>query len=95
MAALALLVPLSVPIPAARAADPPDAQRGRLLYENHCQSCHTSKVHGRNPPLAIDRGALRRIVGDWARQAGLGWEAGEIEDVVQYLEVTHYRRIAR
>lgn len=77
--------------PGARAADAPDAERGRLLYENHCTVCHTPKVHRRTPPLAIDRKELRRIVGEWAREAKLPWGTSEIEDVVRYLERAHYR----
>lgn len=76
----------------ASSADVPDAARGRLLYENHCVVCHTAKVHRRNPPLAIDRAELRRIVADWSREAKAQWGAAEIEDVVQYLETTYYRQ---
>ena len=76
---------------AAPAADLPNLERGRALYENHCVVCHTSKVHRRNPPSAIDREALRFIVRVWVEEQKLRWSAEDIEDVVQYLDRTHYR----
>jgi len=76
---------------AAWGADIPDANRGRLLYENHCVVCHTSKVHRRYPPLAIDQKELRRIVSDWARESKLNWTVSEIGDVAEYLDRTYYR----
>ena len=73
-----------------RAAEP-DLERGRLLYENHCMTCHTSKVHRRYPPSAIDREALRTIVRIWAEEQKLGWSAEDIDDVARYVDRTHYR----
>jgi len=78
---------------AAWGAEVPDANRGRLLYENHCVVCHTSKVHRRYPPLAIDQKELRRIVAEWARESKLGWGASEIEDVTTYLDRAYYRPV--
>jgi mono/diheme cytochrome c family protein len=75
----------------AAAADVPDLDRGRLLYENHCIVCHTSKVHRRFPPSAIDMDALRYIVKVWVEEQKLSWTPEDIEDVVQYLDRTHYR----
>jgi mono/diheme cytochrome c family protein len=75
----------------ASAQQAPDAERGRALYENHCVACHTSKVHRRFPPSAIDMEALRFIVKVWAEENRLKWGPEEIEDVVQYLDRTHYR----
>jgi len=69
----------------------PDIDQGRLLYENHCMVCHTSKVHRRNPPSAVDWEALRFIVQVWAEEQKLRWTAEEIEDVVHYVDRTHYR----
>ena len=83
-AAAALLV-------SASAAPAPDAERGRALYENHCVVCHTSKVHRRFPPSAIDMEALRFIVNVWVEENRLQWGSEEIDDVVHYLDRTHYR----
>src|SRR5687768_12480494 len=75
----------------ASAQPTPDVERGRALYENHCVVCHTSKVHRRFPPSAIDMEALRFIVKVWVEENRLKWGPEEIEDVVQYLDRTHYR----
>lgn len=76
---------------AAAAAEAPNPERGRALYENHCVVCHTSKVHRRFPPSAIDMAALRFIVKVWVEEQKLRWSPEDIEDVVQYLNDTHYR----
>ena len=73
------------------AADLPDPERGRGLYENHCVVCHTSKVHRRYPPSAIDREALRTIVKVWVEEQNLRWSESDIRDVVEYLNRTYYR----
>ncbi len=72
-------------------ADVPDLERGRALYENHCVVCHTPKVHRRVPALPLGIDDLRFIVTLWASQQGLRWNRDEIEDVVFYLDRTHYR----
>ena len=77
--------------PAASGAELPDLERGRALYENHCIVCHTAKVHRRVPPLPLQIDELRRIVTLWASMEGMRWNSEEIEDVVHYLNRTHYR----
>jgi hypothetical protein len=67
-----------------------DIARGRLLYENHCQTCHTPKIHSRAKRLPMSRDELRLIVDDWRRQANLPWTPDEVADVVEYLNVTRY-----
>jgi len=73
------------------AAETPNGERGRRLYENHCVVCHTSKVHRRIPPMPIDLKDLRVIVSSWAREEKLGWTPDDVEDVVTYLDRTFYR----
>jgi len=73
------------------AAESPDLERGRALYENHCVVCHTAKVHRRVHPLPLHTDDLRFIVTLWASQQGLRWSRDDIEDVVHYLNRTHYR----
>ncbi len=67
-----------------------DAERGRALYENHCQVCHTPKVHSRVNRLPVNRAELREIVDNWQRQEALGWSTQEVADVVEYLNRTRY-----
>lgn len=78
-------------MPAARSAEVPDLERGRALYENHCIVCHTPKVHRRPAQLPLGLDDLRYIVNLWASQQGLAWSRDDIDDVVFYLDRTHYR----
>jgi mono/diheme cytochrome c family protein len=73
------------------AADLPNPERGQALYENHCRVCHTSKVHRRYPPLAIDLEALRYIVRVWVEEQNLRWSEDDIRDVVEYLNRNYYQ----
>lgn len=88
--AVVLLVGTTLSLSAA-SADIPDPRRGQALYENHCQFCHTPKVHARPNRLPLTRNDLRGIVNNWQRQQNLGWADSEIDDVVEYLNRTKYR----
>jgi len=72
-------------------AELPNLERGRMLYDNHCIACHTSKVHRRIPPLPIDVKELRQIVAAWAKGEQLNWSDEDVTDVVEYLDRTYYR----
>jgi mono/diheme cytochrome c family protein len=72
-----------------------NVERGRQLYENHCQTCHTPQVHGRKNRMAFSIGDLREIVDRWQRNQKLNWSREEIEDVVQYLGTTRYFFVSR
>ena len=76
---------------AASAAEMPNLERGRALYENHCVVCHTPKIHSRpnRIPLTIDE--LRKIVSDFANGENLHWSDEDTEDVVWFLNQTKYR----
>ena len=74
-------------------ADLPSAERGRLLYENHCVTCHSGKVHRRITPVPITRSELRVIISAWAGSERLGWTEGEIADVVEFLDSVYYRSL--
>lgn len=65
-------------------------ERGRRLYENHCQVCHKVDIHGRKNRTAIGIAELRDIVQRWQENQKLRWSAEEIEDVVQFLSTTRY-----
>lgn len=88
---LTLLCALLVAMPGVTAAQAPNIERGRALYENHCQVCHTPQVHTRANRLPIDAAELREIVTGWQRSENLRWSAEDIEDVVQFLRQTRYR----
>ena len=68
-----------------------DFARGRALYENHCMFCHNQKIHSRSNSLPMTKNEVRLMVDDWRRQSNLAWTPEEIEDVVEYLNVTRYK----
>lgn len=86
----ALLFGAALPSRAA-SADPSRADRGRALYEANCQYCHTENIHRRPNKLPMTRDELRGIVDHFRRTANQAWTPEEIEDVVDYLNRTHYR----
>ena len=63
---------------------------GRLLYENHCLSCHESMVHIRNAHKAKTFTDVQYWVGRWAQELEIKWSADEIDAVVQHLNDTFY-----
>lgn len=68
-----------------------DESRGRILYENHCASCHDKRLHERDQRLPENLGELQREVDRWQRNQGLHWGREEIADVVDYLNARQYR----
>lgn len=65
--------------------------RGHLLYENHCQVCHTSNVHQRKNHRANTPADIRRRITTTCSASELKWKAGEIDDVVDYVTDTYYK----
>ena len=53
--------------------------------------CHTPKVHRRVPRLSLNTDDPRFIVTVWASRQGIRWSRDDIEDIVLYLDRTHYR----
>ena len=91
--------PDSLPLPAAERNRPaaankpivPVPERGQLLYENHCLSCHTSVVHIRDRRSARSLEDIRKWTRRWAGELHLPWSAEEIDDVSHYLNARYYR----
>lgn len=82
--ALLLLVPC-----AAGAQDP---ERGRLVYQTHCGACHSERTHDeRLRPAVKDLAELRDMVARWAPHSKRTYTLDELEDIVQYLNESHYR----
>lgn len=82
--ATALLLAASVP------AQAQPADRGRLLYGNHCIECHTTQMHWREQRLARDWNTLRAQVARWQATASLRWSDADIDAVAQHLNDTIY-----
>lgn len=70
---------------------PVTASRGQLLYENHCQGCHTSQLHIREQRRARSIDELRGWVARWATTQQLRWGDEEIGEVTNYLNQRYYR----
>jgi mono/diheme cytochrome c family protein len=68
-----------------------DAERGKLLYDTHCGTCHYERVHDRLRTKILDLADLRDEVARWAPQTKHQFALDEIEQVVQYLNESHYR----
>jgi hypothetical protein len=67
-----------------------DAERGRLLYENHCMVCHTSVVHVRERRKAASREEIQAWIQHWRNELGLQWGTAEVDDVTEYLNHRYY-----
>ncbi|HEY6966614.1 MAG TPA: c-type cytochrome [Burkholderiales bacterium] len=87
--ALAALFALAATWPAAAQ----DAERGRLLYDTHCLSCHYERIHKRAPARSRIQSytALQIEVAERGMQAGRSFTREELDDIVEYLNRTHYR----
>lgn len=68
-----------------------DAQRGRLLYQNHCTVCHTSVVHVRERRKAKTREDIQSWIRRWQAELGLSWGSDEVDDVTEFLNDRYYR----
>lgn len=69
-----------------------DVERGRLLYQTHCGGCHYERTHQeRLRPAVRDLEGLRDMVARWAPQTKRQYTLDELDDIVQYLNETHYR----
>jgi mono/diheme cytochrome c family protein len=70
-----------------------DFDRGRTLYQTYCGDCHYERVHQR--PRERSRvetlSDLRDMVARWAPQTKHRFTLDEQEDVVTYLNESHYR----
>jgi len=69
-----------------------DVERGKVLYRTHCGTCHTERTHDeRLRPAVRDLAELRAMVAQWAPHSKRQYTLDELEDIVQYLNETHYR----
>ena len=68
-----------------------DFDRGRTLYQSYCGGCHYERLHQRARSSIKDLSDLRDAVARWAPQTKYPFTLDEREDVVEYLNVSHYR----
>lgn len=75
------------PLPREATADP---QRGRLLYENSCDSCHTTQPHWRAARRVKSWPDLLAQVDRWQNVARANWTSADVRDVASYLNAQFY-----
>jgi mono/diheme cytochrome c family protein len=70
-----------------------DADRGKLLYETHCVSCHYERIHKRDPARSVVRSiaSLKLEVGRRADQTGRRFTIQDLDDIAEYLARSHYK----
>jgi mono/diheme cytochrome c family protein len=70
-----------------------DAGRGKLVYETQCVGCHYERVHQRDSARSRIKSLsdLRDEVAGRARITGRPFTLEDLEDIVEYLNRTHYR----
>jgi len=85
IASLLLVPALALP------AQAQDLQRGKLLYETYCATCHAERLHGRDKTVVKSMADLRDMVARWARETKRSFTLDELEDMALYLNQSHYR----
>ena len=74
------------PVVTERATD-----RGQLLYENHCASCHDSGVHLRQSGKAHSVKDIRQWVIRWSKNLELDWTNNDVDVVTDYINRRFYQ----
>jgi mono/diheme cytochrome c family protein len=68
-----------------------DVGRGELLYETHCMTCHREGLHDRKNSTVASYADLRFQVERWSKETGRRFTPAEREDLIEFLDATHYR----
>lgn len=70
-----------------------DAERGRVLYETFCMTCHYERVHQRPRERSAVKSlaGLRAQVERWAPRTRMRFTGEDVADVVEYLNRSHYK----
>ena len=71
----------------------PYTSRAALLYDNHCNLCHTEQIHWREKKAVNNWESLIAQVDFWQHASGLDWTKAYIKEVSRYLNARfyHYR----
>jgi len=67
-----------------------DADRGRMLHDTHCISCHGTKVYKRDSKLGTSYEEIRKQVLRWETNVSLKWGDADIDAVATYLARAFY-----
>jgi mono/diheme cytochrome c family protein len=84
---------IAIVLLAALPASAQDAQRGKLVYETQCLSCHYERIHKRDPSRSLIRSQaqLRVEVAERAALTRQRFTIEDLDDIAEYLNRTHYR----
>ena len=72
-----------------------DVSRGQLLYETHCVVCHREGLHERQNSKVASYSDLRYQVERWTKETRRRFTPDEREDLIEFLDATHYRLYLR
>ena len=81
---------LGIVLLAAASAAAADVQAGKKLHDQHCMQCHDSSVYTREDRRVNSLAGLTKQVRRCQLSQGLQWFDQDIQNVVQYLNQTHY-----
>jgi mono/diheme cytochrome c family protein len=70
-----------------------DAERGRVLYETFCMTCHYERVHERSRERSVVKSStdLRSQVARWSERTRMRFTPQDVDDVAEYLNRSHYK----
>jgi mono/diheme cytochrome c family protein len=70
-----------------------DAERGRVLYETFCMTCHYERVHERPRERSAVKSVtdLRGQVARWSERTRMRFTPQDVDDVAEYLNRSHYK----
>ncbi len=88
-AGLAVLAFCAAAMPGQTVAADPD--RGRLLHDQRCVSCHDTRVYKRDSKVARNYDEIRAEVVRWETNVALKWNDSDIDSVATYLARTFYK----
>jgi len=78
------------PAPSKMKSTDMEKPRGQLLYETHCNACHGTSVHSRNPRKAKSIGDIKHWVTRWSKELKLDWSSADIDDVAKHVNSKYY-----
>jgi mono/diheme cytochrome c family protein len=92
MRVIGLALMLALAAGGAAAQNPPDAERGKSLYETHCGGCHYRRLHERprERSLVHTLAELRDQVAQRAALTGRPFTREDLEDIAEYLNQSYY-----
>ena len=64
--------------------------RGQLLYENHCLTCHAAEIHQRSDRKVHSLIELNKRVIIWQHYLKLDWELNDVRQVTNFLNREFY-----